>query len=134
VPVAVGIAEFDAESGLGYNTAALIGPHGYIGKYRKHDLNAQDQLWATAGNLGFPVFDTELGRISMLICYDDTYWHYARLAALHDVDIIVWVSASDRAMPVRLRKSQGRPFHRRWRAISLGLRRHFCRRSDSQWR
>ncbi len=71
----------------------------YIGKYRKHGLNAQDQLWATAGNLGFPVFDTELGRISMLICYDDTYWQYARLAALHDVDIIVWVSASDRVMP-----------------------------------
>ena len=97
--VVVGIAELDAQSGLGYNTAALIGPHGYIGKYRKHGLNAQDQLWATAGNLGFPVFDTELGRISMLICYDDTYWQYARLAALHDVDIIAWSSASDRVMP-----------------------------------
>jgi len=40
----------------------------------------------------------------MLICYDDTYWQCARLAALHDVDIIVWVSASDRAMPGSLRK------------------------------
>ena len=35
----------------------------------------------------------------MLICYDDTYWQYGRLAALHDVDIIAWVSASDRVMP-----------------------------------
>jgi predicted amidohydrolase len=97
--VVVGIAEFDAKSGLGYNTAALIGPQGYIGKYRKHGLNAQDQRWVAVGNLGFPVFDTELGRISMLICYDDTYWQYARLAALHDVDIIAWASASDRVMP-----------------------------------
>jgi predicted amidohydrolase len=97
--VVIGIAELDAKSGLGYNTAALIGPHGYIGKYRKHGLNTQDQRWTTVGNLGFPVFDTELGRISMLICYDDTYWQYARLAALHDVDIIAWSSASDRVMP-----------------------------------
>jgi predicted amidohydrolase len=97
--VVVGIGEIDAESGLGYNTAALIGPMGYIGKYRKHGLNSQDQRWVSVGNLGFPVFDTELGRISLLICYDDTYWQYARLAALHDVDIIAWISASDRVMP-----------------------------------
>jgi predicted amidohydrolase len=97
--VAVGIAEIDPDSGLGYNSAALIGPNGYIGKYRKHGLNPQDQRWAAVGNVGFPVFDTELGRISMLICYDDTYWQYARLAALHDVDIITWSSVSDRVMP-----------------------------------
>ena len=68
-------------------------------KYRKHGLNPQDQRWTTVGDLGFPVFDTELGRISLLICYDDTYWQYARLAALHNVDIIAWSSASDRVMP-----------------------------------
>jgi predicted amidohydrolase len=97
--VAVGIAEIDPANGLGYNTSALIGPDGYIGKYRKHGLNPQDQRWTSVGDLGFPVFDTELGRISMLICYDDTYWQYARLAALHDVDIIAWSSVSDRVMP-----------------------------------
>ncbi len=97
--VVVGIAELDAATGLGYNTAALIGPDGYIGKYRKHGLNSQDQRWVSVGNLGFPVFDTKLGRITMLICYDDTYWQYGRLAALHDVDVIAWASASDRVMP-----------------------------------
>jgi predicted amidohydrolase len=97
--VVVGIAEIDPASGLGYNTAALIGPDGYIGKYRKHGLNSQDQRWTSFGNVGFPVFDTELGRLTMLDCYDDTYWQYARLAALHDVDIIAWVSVSDRVMP-----------------------------------
>jgi predicted amidohydrolase len=97
--VVVGIAEIDPASGLGYNTAALIGPKGYIGKYRKHGLNSQDQRWTSVGNVGFPVFDTELGRLTMLICYDDTYWQYARLAALHDVDLIAWASVSDRVMP-----------------------------------
>jgi predicted amidohydrolase len=97
--VVVGIAERDVGTGLGYNTVALIGPAGYVGKYRKHGLNAQDQRWVSVGNLGFPVFDTELGRITMLICYDDTYWQYGRLALLHDVDIIAWASASDRVIP-----------------------------------
>lgn len=99
VYISIGIAERDAASGLGYNSAALIGPKGYIGKYRKIGLNSQDQLWAAQGNLGFPVFDTELGRVTLLICYDDTYWQYARLSLLHDVDIIAWSSASDRVMP-----------------------------------
>lgn len=97
--IVVGLGEFDPTSGLGYNTSALIGPEGYIGKYRKHGLNSQDQRWTAMGNVGFPVFDTELGRISLLICYDDTYWQYARLALLHHVDIIAWSSVSDRVMP-----------------------------------
>jgi len=97
--VAVGIAELDPVTGLGYNTAALVGPDGYVGKYRKHGLNAQDQAWVTPGDGGFPVFDTELGRLTMLICYDDTYWQYPRLAALHKVDVVAWLSSSDRVTP-----------------------------------
>ena len=97
--VAVGVAELDPVTGLGYNTAALVGPNGYIGKYRKHGLNSQDQAWVTPGDGGFPVFDTELGRLMMLICYDDTYWQYPRLAALHKVDVVAWSSSSDRVTP-----------------------------------
>lgn len=97
--VAVGIAELDPVTGLGYNTAALVGPNGYVGKYRKHGLNSQDQAWVTPGDGGFPVFDTELGRLTMLICYDDTYWQYPRLAALHNVDVVAWLSSSDRVAP-----------------------------------
>ena len=70
-----------------------------IGKYRKHGLNPQDQAWVSPGDGGFPVFDTELGRLTMLICYDDTYWQYPRLAALHKVDVVAWLSSSDRVSP-----------------------------------
>lgn len=97
--ISVGIAEIDQDSGLAYNSVALVGPEGYIGKYRKVGLNSQDQHWATQGNLGFPVFETAIGRITMLICYDDTYWQYSRLALLHNTDVIAWSSASDRVMP-----------------------------------
>ena len=97
--VAIGIAEIDRSTGLTYNTGALIGPEGYIGKYRKNGLNPSDILWFTPGNTGYPVFETELGRICMIICYDDTYWEPARLPAIKGADLIAYICSSDRVLP-----------------------------------
>lgn len=97
--IAIGIAEIDHDTGLTYNTGALVGPQGYIGKYRKNGLNPSDVLWFVPGNTGHPVFDTELGRITMIICYDDTYWEPARLAAVKGCDIIAYICSSDRLLP-----------------------------------
>jgi predicted amidohydrolase len=94
--VAIGIAEHDQATGLTYNTGALIGPAGYIGKYRKSGLNPSDILWFTPGNTGYPVFETELGNICLIICYDDTYWEPARVPALKGADLIAYICASDR--------------------------------------
>ncbi len=96
--VAIGIAEIDPATRLTYNTGALVGPAGYIGKYRKNGLNPSDILWFTPGNTGYPVFDTELGRITMIICYDDTYWEPARLPALKGADLIAYICSSDRVL------------------------------------
>jgi len=97
--VTIGIAEIDRSTGLAYNTGALIGPGGYIGKYRKVGLNPDDQLWFTPGNLGYPVFETKYGKLAMEICYDDTYWEIARTAAVKGAQIICFMSSSDRALP-----------------------------------
>ncbi len=97
--VSVGIAEIDAETGIPYNSAVLMGPEGIIGKYRKIGLNSQDQKVFAPGNTGINVFDTSIGRIALLICYDDTYWQYARIAMLKGAQIISWHSVSDRMMP-----------------------------------
>jgi predicted amidohydrolase len=97
--VTIGIAEIDRSTGLAYNTGALVGPEGYIGKYRKVGLNSDDQLWFTPGNLGYPVFDTRYGKIAMEICYDDTYWEPSRVATLKGAQIICFMSSSDRALP-----------------------------------
>lgn len=97
--MSVGIAEKDTESGLAYNSAVLMGPEGIIGKYRKIGLNSQDQKIFAVGNTGVKTFETKIGRIALLICYDDTYWQYARLAALQGAQIIGWHSVSDRMMP-----------------------------------
>lgn len=97
--VTVGIAEIDRGTGLAYNTAALVGPEGYIGKYRKVGLNPDDQLWFTNGNVGYPVFQTKYGKLAMEICYDDTYWEVARTAAVKGAQIVCFMSSSDRALP-----------------------------------
>ncbi|MSV74920.1 MAG: carbon-nitrogen hydrolase, partial [Actinobacteria bacterium] len=97
--VAIGIAEVDKASGLTYNTGALIGPRGFIGKYRKNGLNPSDIDWFAPGNTGYPVFQTELGAIAMVICYDDTYWEPGRLPMLKGADIIAYICSSDRPIP-----------------------------------
>ncbi|SUC33666.1 N-carbamoyl-D-amino acid hydrolase [Providencia rettgeri] len=97
--MSVGIAERDSETGLAYNSAVLMGPEGIIGKYRKIGLNSQDQKVFAPGNTGVKTFETPIGRIALLICYDDTYWQYVRLAALEGAQIIGWHSVSDRMMP-----------------------------------
>lgn len=97
--VAIGIAEVDHSTGLTYNTGALVGPDGYIGKYRKNGLNPSDIAWFTPGDTGYPVFETELGNLCMVICYDDTYWEPARLPAIKGADLIAYICSSDRLLP-----------------------------------
>lgn len=95
VYVVVGIAEIDPASNLAYNSAVLLGPKGYIGKYRKNQLNSTDTRWATRGNLGFPVFDTELGKIALLICHDESYIQSLELPALRGANLIAILTTSD---------------------------------------
>ncbi|WP_448071583.1 nitrilase-related carbon-nitrogen hydrolase [Georgenia yuyongxinii] len=63
------------QPGVLYNTAAVIDADGtYLGKYRKHHIPNLPKFWEKfyfrPGNLGYPVFDTAVGRIGVNICYD----------------------------------------------------------------
>lgn len=71
-----------------YNCAVLIGPEGFLGKYRKNHLWYEDKLYYEPGNLGFPVFDTPIGKIGMLICYDLSFPESVRIQALLGADVI----------------------------------------------
>lgn len=90
VYVVVSLPEVEPATGAFYNTAALVGPEGYIGKYRKTHSYVNETLWARDGDLGVPVFETALGRIGMMICMDADYIEPARVAALSGADLIAF--------------------------------------------
>ena len=94
--VAFGVAEHDPTTSLLFNSAGLVGPEGFIGKYRKVGHNAVDVMVYAPGNAGHPVFETELGAIGIVICYDDTWWEPARLVAVKGADLVAYVCTSGR--------------------------------------
>jgi predicted amidohydrolase len=71
-----------------YNSAAIIGPDGLIGIYRKLHLWGAEALYFERGDLGVPVFATRIGRIAALICYDGWFPEAWRIGALQGADII----------------------------------------------
>jgi N-carbamoylputrescine amidase len=86
VYVVAGICERDTDTL--YNSSVLIGPEGYIGKFRKVHLWDKENLFFEPGNLDFPVFKTKIGCIGMLICYDGWFPESYRLCTLQGADII----------------------------------------------
>ena len=82
-------AGFSERDGLKlYDSAVLFGPEGRLGHYRKAHLWNQEKLWFTPGDLGFPVFETPIGRIGLLICWDIWFPEVPRLMAAQGADII----------------------------------------------
>lgn len=93
--IAWGYIELDPKTGVVYNSAAIVGPEGFTGNYRKHQLAVgDDNLWRAPGNIGFPVFNTPIGRIALLVCYDDSQLQSLLLPALRNADIIAYPTAS----------------------------------------
>lgn len=86
--VVCGMGEVDGDSGLYYNTAMVVGPQGYLGKYRKTHFFSADAKWAVEGDLGFPVWDTPVGRLGVAICMDATYPEVGRLLALQGAEVV----------------------------------------------
>ncbi|HEU5099758.1 MAG TPA: nitrilase-related carbon-nitrogen hydrolase [Roseiflexaceae bacterium] len=86
--VVVGMPEVVPRTGIFYNSAVLVGPAGVVGVYRKTHSYAADMKWAKDGDLGLPVWQTELGRIGIMICMDAGYFEPARLLALAGADVL----------------------------------------------
>lgn len=84
--VVAGICEREGEAL--YNSAAIVGPEGFIGRYRKNHLWGAENLFFEPGNLGVPVFRIGAGRIAAAICYDIWFPETFRLAALQGADLL----------------------------------------------
>jgi len=80
-----------------YNTAVLLGPSGFIGKYRKTHLPTHSAFEEKRYfRLGYqaPVFETNIGRLGLIICYDVFFPEITRLLRLKGSQLIVCISAS----------------------------------------
>jgi N-carbamoylputrescine amidase len=84
--IVAGITEREGENL--YNAAAIVGPSGFIGRYRKNHLWGAENLFFEPGNLGMPVFHIGAGRIACAICYDIWFPETFRLAALQGADLL----------------------------------------------
>lgn len=71
-----------------FNSAVVIGPDGYIGRFRKVHLWGDEKKVFSPGDLGFPVFQMPFGRLAVAICYDGWFPETFRAAALQGADIL----------------------------------------------
>ena len=96
--------EEDAKaSGIYYNTAAVIDADGtYLGKYRKthipHVKGFWEKFYFRPGNLGYPVFETAVGKVGVYICYDRHFPEGARALGLNGAEIVFIPSATSRGL------------------------------------
>jgi len=87
-------------TGVYYNTAAVIDADGkYLGKYRKNHIpHTKPGFWEKyyfkPGNLGYPAFETAVGRIGVYICYDRHFPEGARALGLNGAEIVFNPSAT----------------------------------------
>ena len=86
--IVVGMPEVDPETDIYYNSLALVGPEGVVGKYRKTHSFISENTWAKDGDLDLPVFRTEIGNLGGLICMDASFPETARVLALRGADVI----------------------------------------------
>jgi predicted amidohydrolase len=80
-----------------HNSAVLIGPSGFIGKYHKmylptHSIFEEKRYFRPGYQAA--VFDTELGKLGFIICYDIYFPEVARLTRVKGAQLIICISAS----------------------------------------
>ena len=87
--VVAGLVERDRH--LIYNVAVLLGPDGKVaGKYRKVCLPREEVSAGIAPGHDYPVFDTRLGKLGMMVCYDGFFPEVARQLSNRGAEIIAW--------------------------------------------
>jgi len=85
-------------AGLYHNTAVVFDVDGTMaGKYRKmhipDDPAYYEKFYFTPGDLGFKPIQTSLGKLGVMVCWDQWYPEGARLMALHGAEILIYPTA-----------------------------------------
>jgi len=112
--VCVGFCE-DGGDGARHNSAACVSGDGLLGLHRKVHLPLQEDRFTTPGE-HLCAFDTPVGRIGMLICYDKAFPEAARTLALDGAQVLAFLSA----WPCSATNAAPRLVHdRQWRRSEL---------------
>lgn len=102
--IVAGLPERD--KGIFYNSAILTGPEGLIGTYRKIHLFFEEKLYFTPGDTGFQVWNTKIGLIGIMICFDWFFPESMRSLALLGAEVVahpanIVLPYCPQAMPIR---------------------------------
>ncbi len=117
-------------TGLYHNTAVVFDADGSVaGKYRKmhipDDPGFHEKFYFTPGDLGFTPIDTAVGRLGVLVCWDQWYPEAARLMALAGAQLLLYPTAigwdPDDAQDEKLRQRDAWVFSHRGHAVANGL-------------
>lgn len=84
--------------GVYHNTAVVIDSNGSIaGKYRKmhipDDPGFYEKFYFTPGDLGFKPVDTSIGRLGVLVCWDQWYPEASRMMAINGAEMLIYPTA-----------------------------------------
>lgn len=84
-------SQYEREGNAVYNTAVLHGPDGQLlGKYRKVCLPHQEIAAGVSRGTEFPVFETAIGKIGLMVCYDGFFPEVARELRKSGAEVIAW--------------------------------------------
>ena len=102
--IVAGLPERDGDTF--YNSAVITGPEGLIGTYRKTHLFFEEKLYFSPGNTGFKVWNTKMGLIGIMICFDWIFPESMRALALLGAEVIAHpanlvLPHCPQAMPIR---------------------------------
>jgi len=110
-------------AGLYHNTAVVIERDGTIaGKYRKmhipDDPAYYEKFYFTPGDLGFRPIDTSVGRLGVMVCWDQWYPEAARLMALRGAELLIYPTAIGYALSDTPDEQQRQ--RRAWQTVQRG--------------
>lgn len=109
--------------GLYHNTAVVIERDGTIaGKYRKmhipDDPAYYEKFYFTPGDIGFQPIDTSVGRLGVMVCWDQWYPEAARLMALRGAELLIYPTAIGYALSDSPDEQQRQ--RRAWQTVQRG--------------
>jgi len=102
---------YERDGHLIYNTAVLLGPDGQIvGRYRKVCLPPKEAAGGVSPGHDYPVFDTAIGRVGMMVCYDGFFPEVARELTARGAEVIAWPVWGCNPLLARARAAENRVF------------------------